>query len=155
MRINKIVVSLGLILIANFSVADAGSEKEAEKLMNVMGMDVALEQSLEQMLIVQLQQNPSLAPYKKVMMDFFKKHMNYESLKPDMIKLYSEAFTELELREINEFYQTSTGKKTLEKMPELMARGGEIGAKRVQDNIHELREMIQAESERIQALQAE
>ena len=44
-------------------------------------MEQALEQSISQMLQIQLQQNPALAPYKNIMLQFFKKHMSYENLK--------------------------------------------------------------------------
>jgi hypothetical protein len=107
---------------------------------------------MSQMIDLQLQQNPTLAPFKPVMMKFFSKHMSWASLKPEFLKIYSEAFSAKELREINEFYSTDTGKKTIQLMPSLMAQGGQIGAARVQANIGELQEMIKAESERLQKL---
>ena len=133
--------------------ADSAVEKEAEKLLNIMGMDEAFKQSMSQMLDLQLQQSPALVPYKGVMMEFFNKYMSYESLKPDILKIYAEAFTASELKEISTFYSTEAGKKTIEKMPMLMAQGGKIGATRVEENIDELQAMIKAESERIQKLQ--
>jgi hypothetical protein len=135
--------------------ADAASEKEAEKLLDMVGTQAVMEQSMSQMLDIQLQQNPALAPYKGVMMEFLNKNMSYESLKPDLVKMYSEEFTSSELREINAFYSTNVGKKSIEKMPKLMMQGGQLGATRVQENIGDLQAMIQAESERIQKLQSE
>ena len=155
MKILNTFLLLTFLCVASISSADTASEKEAEKLLNIMGMDQALEQSISQMLDVQLQQNPALAPYKGVMLEFFAKHMSYESLKPAMLKMYSEAFTADELKEINSFYATDVGKKTIQKMPTLMAQGGQIGAARVQENIGELQTMIEAESERIQSLQSQ
>jgi hypothetical protein len=78
--------------------------------------------------------------------------MSWESLKPEFLKIYANAFTATELREINKFYATDTGKKTIENMPALMAQGAQIGAVRVQENIGELQAMIKAESERLQKL---
>ena len=127
------------------------ANEEAEKLLNTLGMETALEMSMSQMLDIQLQQNPSLTPFKDVMMSFFQKHMSYQSLKPDMLRIYAETFTGTELKEINDFYSTDVGKKTIEKMPQLMAQGAKIGAARVQENIGELQQMIQAEAARIQA----
>jgi hypothetical protein len=137
------------------SLADVASEKEAEKLLDMVGTQAVMEQSMSQMLDIQLQQNPALAPYKGVMMEFLNKNMSYESLKPDLVKMYSEEFTSSELREINAFYSTNVGKKSIEKMPKLMMQGGQLGATRVQENIGDLQAMIQAESERIQKLQSE
>jgi len=153
LKLSKVILLVVLFVNYGQSVADNSSKKEAEILLSTMGMETALEQTISQMLDIQLQQNPTLAPFKQVMLRFFNKHMSYESLKPEMIAIYSEAFTSTELKEINAFYKTPTGSKTIEKMPELMAKGGQIGAQRVQDNIQELQEMIKAESERIQKLQ--
>ncbi len=135
---------------AAITAADKASEGAAEKLLDSMNMEYTLAQSIEQMLNMQLQQNPAMAPYKGVMSQFLKKHMSYDSLKSDMVKLYAEAFSATELNEITAFYKTDVGKKTIKKMPSLMAAGGQIGAQKVQANMPELQAMIQAESERLQ-----
>lgn len=67
-----------------------------------------------------------------------------------MIDLYAEAFTETELEEIRAFYATPTGRKTIQLMPELMAKGAQIGSQRIQQNIQELEIMIRKETERLQ-----
>ena len=155
MKFSKVFVLITALGMSSMSLADAASEKEAEKLLNMVGTQEVMEQSMSQMLDIQLQQNPALAPYKGVMMEFLNENMSYESLKPELIKLYSEEFTSSELREINAFYSTDVGKKSIEKMPTLMMQGGQLGATRVQENIGDLQAMIQAESERIQKLQSE
>lgn len=153
MKLSRLIFSITLLVCCTQSFADDTSKKEAEILLNTLGLDKALEQATAQMLDVQLKQNPTLVPYKQVMLRFFNKYMSYDSLKPEMVEIYSEAFTASELKEIVAFYKTPTGKKSIQKMPELMAKGGELGAQRVQDNIQELQEMIRIESERIQKLQ--
>ena len=155
MNLSKVFVLITALGVSSMSLADAASEKEAEKLLDMVGTQAVMEQSMSQMLDIQLQQNPALAPYKGVMMEFLNKNMSYESLKPDLVKMYSEEFTSSELREINAFYSTDVGKKSIEKMPTLMMQGGQLGATRVQENIGDLQAMIQAESERIQKLQSE
>ena len=155
MIFSRVIVLITALGVSSMSLADAASEKEAEKLLDMVGTQAVMEQSMSQMLDIQLQQNPALAPYKGVMMEFLNKNMSYESLKPDLVKMYSEEFTSSELREINAFYSTNVGKKSIEKMPKLMMQGGQLGATRVQENINGLHAMIQAESERIQKLQSE
>jgi hypothetical protein len=155
MIFSRVIVLITALGVSSMSLADAASEKEAEKLLNMVGTQEVMEQSMSQMLDIQLQQNPALAPYKGVMMEFLNENMSYESLKPELIKMYSEEFTSSELREINAFYSTDVGKKSIEKMPTLMMQGGQLGATRVQENINDLQAMIQAESERIQKLQSE
>lgn len=155
MNLSKVFVLITALGVSSMPLADAASEKEAEKLLNMVGTQEVMEQSMSQMLDIQLQQNPALAPYKGVMMEFLNENMSYESLKPELIKMYSEEFTSSELREINAFYSTDVGIKSIEKMPTLMMQGGQLGATRVQENIGDLQAMIQAESERIQKLQSE
>jgi hypothetical protein len=155
MIFSRVIVLITALGVSSMSLADVASEKEAEKLLDMVGTQAVMEQSMSQMLDIQLQQNPALAPYKGVMMEFLNENMSYESLKPELIKMYSEEFTSSELREINAFYLTDVGKKSIEKMPKLMMQGGQLGATRVQENINDLQAMIQAESERIQKLQSE
>ena len=129
--------------------ADEASEKEAEKLLDMMGMQEMMDQSVSQMLDIQLQQQPDLAPFKGVMIEFFNNNMSYESIKPELIKMYSEAFTASELKEIIAFYSTDVGQKSIQKMPALTAQGAQLGATRVQQNIGDLQAMIEAEAERL------
>ena len=152
MRVILFGALVGALFIAQFVLADTESEIEAEKLFATMGMEEALVQSMSRMVDTQLQQNAALAPFKSVMMKFFSKHMSWESLKPEFVRIYSEAFTAKELHEINEFYSTDTGQKSIKLMPTLMAQGSQVGAARVQANIGELQAMIKAESERLQEL---
>lgn len=150
MKITGIAALCCGMLFACGAVADEASRQEAAKLLNAMEMEIAFERSIEQMVEVQITRNPSIKPYQDVMRRFFQKYMSYEELKPEIIQLYADAFTAQELREINTFYASPTGKKTIKLMPDLMTRGAEVGSRRIQANIHELQQMIQAESERLQ-----
>lgn len=152
MKTIKIVVLLGLLSICSTAFSDQEAEREAEKLLDTMGLEHAMTQSMSQIIDLQLQQNPALSPYKPVMIRFFNQYMSWESLKPDFVRIYSQAFTALELRDLNAFYATDTGKKTIELMPSLLAQGGQIGAARVQANMGELQAMITAEAERLSRL---
>ncbi|XOB63517.1 DUF2059 domain-containing protein [Campylobacterota bacterium DY0563] len=152
MKVLKSGVICLSLLIAQYGIADVEADREAEKLLSTIGMEKVMNLSMSQMIDLQLQQTPALAPYKPVIIKFFNKHMSWESLKPEFLKIYSEAFSAKELHEINEFYATKTGKKTIELMPSLMTQGAQIGASRVQENIEELQAMIKAESERLQKL---
>lgn len=155
MKTLQLSIFLLSLFTAHLVTADAASEKEAEILLNSMGMEEAMVQSMSQMIDLQIQQNPTLGPYKSVMMEFFDIHMSWESLKPEFLRIYAEAFSAGELQEINRFYATDTGKKTIKLMPFLMAEGSQVGISRVQDNIGELQVMIKAESERLQQLSKE
>jgi hypothetical protein len=114
----------------------------AEELLKLMDMDKLMQTSIDALLNAQIKANPAMARYRDVMKKFFAKHMSYASLKEDLIKLYSKEFTEEELRDAIRFYKTPTGRKFLKKAPLLMQKGGELGMRRLQDNIEELKKMI-------------
>lgn len=138
-----------LICFFNISIAHANQTAtaiEAEKLFNVMGIDKSIQSSMGVMLNMQIQQNPKLKKHKAVIFKFFHKHMSYQSLKPDLIELYTKAFTAQELRNLTVFYQTPTGRKALKVLPGLVQKGGQLGVKRMRENMGELVRMIKENS---------
>jgi len=131
MKFFSTFAAITLLMFSQVSLADTESEKAAAKLLDAVGMEKALSQSMEQMLEVQINNNPSLLPYRDVMRKFFNKYMSYESLKPDIVSTYADAFTAKELNQISQFYASDAGQKSIKLMPELMRKGAEIGAKRI------------------------
>jgi hypothetical protein len=149
MKLFCLSILLGAIALfqpATIRADEASHRKAAEALLSMMDMDNLLNQSVDQMLAMQVQQNPAIAPYQAQMKTFLSKYMSWASLKDDMVKLYVAEFSESELNELNKFYQTPLGKKTVQKMPGLMAKGAEIGQKRVQEHLPELQAAIAGEA---------
>ena len=68
----------------------------------------------------------------------------WEALKDEFVALFMEAFSESELMEMAAFYETPTGQKAIEKTPQLVQRGAQIGARRVKQNKAELERLILA-----------
>jgi hypothetical protein len=124
---------------------EASHRKAVDSLFALMGMENVLNQSIDQMLAMQVQQNPAIAQFQPQMKAFLNKYMSWASLKDDMAKIYMAEFSESELNELSKFYQTPLGKKTIQKMPALMAKGAEIGQKRVQDHMPELQAALSGE----------
>lgn len=118
----------------------------AETLLNLMDMEKLMGQSVDQMLQMQVQQNPAIAPYQTQIKAFLGKYMSWPSMKSDLVKIYMSEFTEPELKELTAFYQTPLGRKTLQKMPALLQKGAEMSQKRVQEHLPELQAAIQAEA---------
>lgn len=58
---------------------------------------------------------------------FGKQVFDSPELSEAMVKIYVEAFTETELKEMTDFYSTPTGRKALAQMPLLAQKGAEIG----------------------------
>lgn len=139
---------LGLVGLLSVGTATAAeptkSHKDAaESVLQSMNLDKQFESAIDVMLAQRIKTDPRLDPFKDVMKAFFKKHMSYEALKVDLIKMYADTFTESELKELATFYKSPLGKKMIEKQPALIQKGAELGGRKVQENIGELQRMIQ------------
>jgi hypothetical protein len=113
-----------------------------EELLQAMNISAVLDRSIDLMLKAQIDANPEIKPYEDIMRQFMAKYLGWESVKPGMMQMYAEAFTEPELRELAAFYRTPLGQKAMTQMPELVQKGGAIGQKAVQDHLPELQEAI-------------
>ncbi|HWG46185.1 MAG TPA: DUF2059 domain-containing protein [Gemmataceae bacterium] len=126
--------------------ADEQTHRQAaEELFKAMSIDKQMENAMDQTLTMQIKAQPALVPYKGVMRKFFAKHISYAALKEDLIKIYTEEFTEEELRQIVTFYKTPAGKKLVEKSPALLGRCMQLGTNRVAKHEDELKQMIEDE----------
>ncbi|UOQ78019.1 DUF2059 domain-containing protein [Hymenobacter sp. 5516J-16] len=120
----------------------AGQRKAAEELLAATDSEKNLSATIDRMLAAQLEQNPGMKAVEPEMRAYLTKYMSWPSMKEDMVQLYAREFTEKELKELTKFYQTPTGRKTITKMPALMAAGMEIGQKRMQEHLPELQQAI-------------
>jgi hypothetical protein len=132
--------------------ADEKSHRQAvEELLQVTNMEKVLQTSMDTMLEAQVRANPRLTPYRDAMRKFFEKYMSWSSLKEDFVKLYMDEFSEEEVKQLTAFYRTPIGKKTLEKLPQLMVKGSKLGTERVQAHLDELQKMMREADEKKKA----
>ena len=137
-----IIISICLFFTATTRAADQGIQKEAAKLLEITDAKATINRSMEKMMSLQVRKNPFMAPYQDVLERFFNKYMNYESIKPELIKIYTQAFTEQELKDLNVFYQSATGRKSLQVMPQILAQSAQLAAVRLREHKEELEKMI-------------
>lgn len=71
MKVLKIGFLVGLMAFLPIATAQSDAEKEVEILLEMMGLETAMDQSISVLLDAQINQNPELAPLKGVMMEFF------------------------------------------------------------------------------------
>ena len=133
-----------------FAASSASHRKAAEELLDVTDLKNSMDRMITQMVEMQLQQKPGMDAYRDVFLQFFSKHLGFNSIKSDFIDIYTEEFTEQELRKLTAFYNTPVGKKTITKLPILMQKGAQIGMSKVRMNQNELRDMLQAEAKRLE-----
>ena len=132
--------------------SDDGVETEAKNrilgaslLLDNLGMEALTDEMIEQQMDLQVQADPSMKPFKHILIEFMQKYMSYKVLRPKFIEMYASTFTASELRNLNEFYATPTGKKAISTIPELMAKGSQLGLRQLLNNMAELEQMIMDE----------
>lgn len=138
-------IALALTLASSAGVhaqPSASHAQAAEELLEAIEISKVMDRSIDVMLEAQLRADPKLAKIEDVLRQFMGKYLSLESLKPGMVKLYTEAFTEEELHELVAFYRTPLGKKTVTLMPELMEKGAILGQKAIQEHLPELQEAV-------------
>lgn len=129
-------------------------EQAVTELFNLMDLEKMMTGSAIAMIDAQVQANPDLAPYRSVLVDWSSKYLTWDSMAPALIRIYMDAFTEAETREMIAFYRTPTGKKALTKMPDLFQKGAAVGAEVGQAHQDELKTMILERRAQLEAAEA-
>jgi len=70
------------------------------------------------------------------------KAVSWDKLKPGMVKLYTDNFSESELKDLIAFYQSPLGKKVLEKMPTLSAQSAQMTQAQLQAAVPEVNKLL-------------
>jgi hypothetical protein len=70
------------------------------------------------------------------------KAVGWKQMKPEMVALYTSNFTESELKELIEFYQSPLGKKLMEKMPALSGQSAQLTQKRIETVVPEVNKLL-------------
>ena len=146
MKINHMTACLLLTLTAvwpAWSFASPDSHRQAvEKLFELTHMQQKIEVSVNNVLALQLQQNPALSEHEDLLLSFLEKNIGWAGMKDNLLTMYMGAFTEQELNEINTFYSTPSGQKLIQRLPELIQQRDQLAMQRMQENIGELQQTI-------------
>ncbi|MCB1651868.1 MAG: DUF2059 domain-containing protein, partial [Alphaproteobacteria bacterium] len=70
---------------------------------------------------------------------------NWDSMKNEVIAVYTTTFTEQEIAKLVEFYSSDLGQKMIDKLPELFRQGMEIAQKRLMENQQEIEKTMMEE----------
>jgi hypothetical protein len=110
--------------------------------LKVVGIEKTMTASANAVVQGLIQVNPPLAPFRDIIAKWATKHITWEAAAPEITKIYKDAFTEIELRDVIAFYKTSTGQKVLLKLPEVMQQGAAVGAKLALAHTAELEQLL-------------
>jgi len=143
------------VLCIGFSVAAVHAadtpSKEARELMSVMRMEQSMMDGFDAMLPMieaqaqKWQLTPSqLEEYRSIHRDWFAKDLDLSAINEQITLEYDKTFSESELQDLINFYNTPTGQKTLNEMPRLMQLGAQIGFQEGQKKEFLLKEKVKA-----------
>lgn len=132
--------------------ADNARLDAALGLLDRMDMRDTLSRTIGQYLEMEIEKSPELVPFRQIMLTFLNKHMGFDSVRMDFARIYADAFDEKELAEMSAFYATPTGRKAIQRLPELTAMGARLGQRKVEENMAELEAMIANEARRLESL---
>lgn len=121
---------------------DSSHLQAVREFCDVVGIERQMTSGADVMIDAQVKANPAIAPYRDVLVEWSHKYLTWEAIGPEITKLYLEAFSEPEMREITAFYRTPTGQKSLTLLPQLMQKGAAIGSALGQRHTPELLQMI-------------
>ncbi|TVQ08468.1 MAG: DUF2059 domain-containing protein [Balneolaceae bacterium] len=107
-------------------------------------------ETIENMLEMQIRQNPDLIAFKDVMSSFFIKHLTSDEVKERYIDIYLESFTEKEIVELNRFFKTDLGRKYYTESQNLSLKGMQIGEEVVQQNMGEFQMMMMERAQELE-----
>jgi uncharacterized protein len=121
----------------------------ARELFKALKLQSGISDTANAMIDSEIGRNPGLTPYRETMVAWLKKYMTWEAMEPELIKMYTDTFSEAELKQMAVFYGSPAGQKSLEKLPEMMQRTAMAGARISQPHQDELRAAMEARSEEL------
>jgi hypothetical protein len=154
MQIKSAAIVFMILLFSHLSFADQISHRKAvEELFILTGTSKMMDSvkiQTKKMILRQLSQQdipeakkPMFNKYMTKMADIITDTMNWDNIKSEMIDLYVNNFSENEIDDMLTFYKSPTGKKFVEKMPDIMKSSMEIGQKQSQIMIPKLNKLFE------------
>ena len=122
----KNILAIAFLVLGVFTNAQSSKDVKIAELLETMGSTQAMKTSFEYMINYYKQNNPQIS---SEYWDNASKHVDYDELVQKLIPIYSKHFTEQEIVDLLNFYNTSTGKKMIDKMPVILQESMEIGRK--------------------------
>jgi hypothetical protein len=123
--------------------ADSDSHRLAIlKLLDLTRMQQKIDASVENVVALQLQQDPAMRAHEAELRSFLNKYIGWAGMKDEIVVMYQQAFTEAEINQMNAFYGSPTGRKMIERLPQLIQKRDRLAMEQLQAHIGELQEVI-------------
>ena len=142
----------GLMLAASWAGAqDSSKEAKIERLLALTNAEATVNQMFDQMKNMMASQvQPGATPEQQAqaqqiqgkILDLVKSRMNWDTMRPAYVKIYSETFSDEEIDGMLAFYQSPAGRAMLEKMPLLLPKVMALAQAQMGDLTPEIQRII-------------
>jgi len=129
----------------------AAQAAAARDLFKALKLEESLTNTTSAMVDSEVSHNPALAPYRDIMLAWLRKYMTWDAMLPELTRLYSETYTEGEMKALAMFYSSPVGQKSIAKTPDLLSRTAQIGARISQPHSAELNAQLNARRDELKA----
>jgi len=117
--------------------------EQVEILFKLTQMEKQINQSVDNIVQLELRQKPQLTNKKQALTAFINKNIGWKAIKEDLAEMYMKMFTAKELKTLNDFYITPAGQKVITEMPKLVQQRNQLAMKRLQKNVGELKKILE------------
>ena len=142
-----LILSIGLVGAAYANTSP--NTESVEKLLQAMKLEKQMVGGFEAMLPIvnQLAQRMALdtnetEELKEIYRDWFNNDFDHALIKQQIVDLYAGTFSEQDIENMIKFYQTPTGKKVIDKTPELAKMGAKFGMIEAQNKQQQLMDKL-------------
>lgn len=145
--------TLSLALLSGQASADSASHAaKAERFLELVNADriaVPVYAQVQQMFAERFAQTQApeskralLESYQSKADAALEKAIGWKKVKPDLVALYTATFSEAELTQLNEFYESELGKKMLTQLPQLNARSAQITQAKLEGAVPQVNKLL-------------
>lgn len=114
----------------------------ARELLDAVGGEDYVAMSSSMVLVAMMEADPEMAQFEDVIEKWLTEVVDWDEVMSGIAAIYTESFSEAEMREITAFYRTPLGQKCVNELPALMERGGELGEELMMAHAPQLETMI-------------
>ncbi len=134
----KTILILLLATLMLFASPSPQRKAVAMSMLNAMNKDRNMDRLMNNMIKMQISQNPLLRMHKEKVIQFFMKHTSFQKMKSQLALMYAKELTIPEMRTFTAFCKTKEGQRILLKMPRLINLSSALGQRNIQKHYPEL-----------------
>ena len=139
-----------LLTLPAYATEAPGQTSSLEKLFSIIGMDQQMAAGFESMqpLVEEQAAQLQLSPIAEqelinIYKTWFSEDLDQKAMQEKIIQLYADTFSEKEIKQLIDFYQSPVGRKLLKEAPRLTQTGMQIGLDEARSKQYKLQQRLQ------------